>query len=155
MIKQKINHLQKKVLKMNDTSNSNINLQQNGVSSSTAPGQPGNYVQRIIPPNQGYGGTDQQHYHYQPYKKFYRSTTNKWVGGVCGGLAKYFNKDPVLIRILWVVITLLSFGAGVIGYILFWLFVDKEPVQFIETRQYTTKSVNGSVHVHHHYRPSN
>jgi phage shock protein PspC (stress-responsive transcriptional regulator) len=133
----------------------------NSVSSSTAAGsrssesssRPGEYPHRVNPPDQ-YQWNGKEHYHYHPYKKLYRSTTNKWLGGVCGGIAKYFGKDPVLIRLLWVVVTLLSAGAGIIGYILFWIFVDKEPVQFIETKQYTTKGVNGSVHVHHHYRPS-
>jgi phage shock protein PspC (stress-responsive transcriptional regulator) len=165
MIKQKkIQHTQEQkneqeVINMNiSKENSQMNQQQYGVSPSTAAGssRSGEYPHRVNPPDQYQykEWNSKEHYHYHPYKKLYRSTTDKWLGGVCGGIAKYFGKDPVLIRLLWVVVTLLSAGAGVIGYILFWLFVDKEPVQFIETNQYTTKGVNGSVHVHHHYRPT-
>ena len=149
---------------MNSINNSNPNNKQNktksSVSSSTVPGQPGKYPYGVRPPDQTQnsygpnGSYGQQYYHYHPYKKLYRSTSNKWIGGVCGGIAKYFNKDPVLIRLLWVVVTLLSAGAGIIGYILFWLFVDKEPVHFLETKQYTTKGPDGALHVHHHYRPT-
>lgn len=86
-----------------------------------------------------------------PYKKLYRSTRNKWLGGVCGGLAEYFNKDPVLIRILWVVLAIISFGAGIIAYILFWIFVDKYP-SYYELPTRTTTSSNGKiVHYHHYY----
>ncbi len=134
------------------SNNSEMNQNQARVSSSNAYIHPGEYPHRVNPPDPR---SSQEYYHYHPYKKLYRSTTNKWLGGVCGGLAKYFNKDPVLIRLLWVVITLLSAGAGIIGYILFWVFVDKEPVQFMETRQYTTRGVDGSIHVHHHYSQSN
>lgn len=48
------------------------------------------------------------------------------LGGVCGGLARYFGIDPTLARILWVILTIVSFGAGVIGYALIWLLVPKE-----------------------------
>ena len=47
-----------------------------------------------------------------PDTKLYRSATDKMVGGVCGGLGDYFNVDPTVIRIVWVVIALISFPAG-------------------------------------------
>lgn len=37
--------------------------------------------------------------------------------GVCGGIAEYFNIDPTLVRIGWVVLTLASVGIGLVGYI--------------------------------------
>ncbi|MEE9203364.1 MAG: PspC domain-containing protein [Dehalococcoidia bacterium] len=49
-------------------------------------------------------------------KKLYRSTTNRMIWGVCGGLAEYFALDPVLVRVIFVVLTLAS-GAGVLLYI--------------------------------------
>ncbi|MFH1134129.1 MAG: PspC domain-containing protein [Nanoarchaeota archaeon] len=58
-------------------------------------------------------------------KKLYRSR-NKVIAGVCGGLAKYFNLDPVLVRILYVVLSLASLGIGVVAYILLWIFVPEE-----------------------------
>jgi phage shock protein PspC (stress-responsive transcriptional regulator) len=37
-------------------------------------------------------------------KRLYRSTGDRKIAGVCGGLAEYFNVDPVIIRILWIVV---------------------------------------------------
>lgn len=48
------------------------------------------------------------------------------LGGVCGGIGKYFDIDPVLIRILWVVLTCLSIGIGVIVYIAAWILMPEE-----------------------------
>jgi phage shock protein PspC (stress-responsive transcriptional regulator) len=53
-----------------------------------------------------------------PYR---RSVSDRKVAGVCGGLAKYLGLDPTLVRVLWVVLTIVSFGAGVIGYLLLWM----------------------------------
>lgn len=49
-------------------------------------------------------------------KPFVRSSTDKWLAGVCGGIGHYFNVDPVLIRALFL-LALIAFGAGVILYI--------------------------------------
>jgi phage shock protein C len=50
-------------------------------------------------------------------KKLYRSKKNKIIGGVCGGIAEYFNVDPTIVRLLWLFLTL---GTGVffIAYLL-------------------------------------
>ena len=37
-------------------------------------------------------------------KKLYKSETNKMLAGVCGGIAEYFNIDPTLVRLGWVVV---------------------------------------------------
>ena len=50
------------------------------------------------------------------YKELRKSATNKTICGVCGGVGEYFNVDPTLIRLLWVVISLSSAGLGIIGY---------------------------------------
>jgi len=42
-------------------------------------------------------------------KRLTKSNTNKVISGVCGGIAEYFNIDPAIVRIIWV---LLSFGGG-------------------------------------------
>jgi phage shock protein PspC (stress-responsive transcriptional regulator) len=63
------------------------------------------------------------------YKRLYRSGKNKYLGGVCGGVAEYFNLDPTLIRILWVIIVFFPPGLGIILYILFWIFVPRNPNQ--------------------------
>lgn len=50
-------------------------------------------------------------------KKLYRSRDDKVIAGVCGGIADYFEIDTALVRIIWVIITLMG-GAGIIAYII-------------------------------------
>jgi len=50
-------------------------------------------------------------------KKLYRSSTNKVVAGVCGGLAEYFGVDPTLIRVALVISVLIG-GIGILAYII-------------------------------------
>ncbi len=57
-----------------------------------------------------------------PVKRYYRTNvTDCKIAGVCGGMAKYTGNDPTLVRILWVVITLVSAGLGLVAYIVFWI----------------------------------
>ena len=61
-------------------------------------------------------------------KKFYRSRDDRKIAGVCGGIADYFGVDSTLIRLLWIVLTLLSMGfGGVVAYIIAWVIVPEEP----------------------------
>ena len=53
-------------------------------------------------------------------KKLFRSTTNRMVCGVCGGLGDFFGNDATVIRILYVVISLVA-GAGFLGLILYFI----------------------------------
>ena len=57
-------------------------------------------------------------------KKFYLSQTDKKIGGVCGGLAEYFDIDPLLIRIGFLVLVF-GFGTGVLAYLVIWLLAPK------------------------------
>lgn len=50
-------------------------------------------------------------------KKLYKSSTDKKLCGVCGGIAEYFNIDPTLIRLAWAMLVL-CFGTGVLVYII-------------------------------------
>ncbi len=59
-------------------------------------------------------------------KRLFRSTREKMIGGVCGGLAEYFEIDPVLIRILFVVATFVG-GSGILAYIICWIIIPEEP----------------------------
>jgi phage shock protein C len=59
-------------------------------------------------------------------KRLYRSGKNRVLGGVCGGLGEYFNIDPVIVRILWIVFSLL-YGAGILVYIIAWIIIPKNP----------------------------
>jgi phage shock protein PspC (stress-responsive transcriptional regulator) len=60
-------------------------------------------------------------------KRLYRSRTSRILGGICGGLGTYFDTDPNIIRILWVALTILSVGVGVIAYIVAWILIPGEP----------------------------
>jgi phage shock protein C len=53
-------------------------------------------------------------------KRLQRSRTEKMIGGVCGGLADYFTVDPTIVRVLWVLLTLLG-GAGILLYVILWV----------------------------------
>ena len=57
-------------------------------------------------------------------RNLYRSKTDKKIAGVCGGIAGYLNTDPTLIRLIWILGTLL-WGAGLIGYILAWIIIPE------------------------------
>lgn len=58
-------------------------------------------------------------------RKFYRSSTDKKLGGVCGGLAEYFDIDPLLVRIAFLVL-LFGFGTGLLAYIILWILAPKK-----------------------------
>lgn len=61
-------------------------------------------------------------------KRLYRNSQNKILAGVCSGLGDYFNIDPVIIRLLWVVLTIFG-GAGILIYIIAWIIIPEKPVQ--------------------------
>jgi len=50
-------------------------------------------------------------------KRLYRSRSERMIWGVCGGLAKYFDMDPTLVRII-AVLTILVSGIGILAYII-------------------------------------
>lgn len=60
-------------------------------------------------------------------KKLYLSNTNRKIAGVCGGLGEYFDADPTLVRVIFILIALCSLGLGVIAYLLMWFVVPKKP----------------------------
>lgn len=59
-------------------------------------------------------------------KRLYKSRTERMIDGVCGGIAHYFDLDPTLVRIAWVVLTLLG-GSGILLYIAAMIIIPKEP----------------------------
>ena len=70
-------------------------------------------------------------------KKLERSTSNRWFGGVCGGIAEYTGAEAGLIRFIVAVGTLLGFGSLFVAYVIAWVLMPKagrttivhEPVQ--------------------------
>jgi len=61
-------------------------------------------------------------------KKLYRSLTDRKVCGVCGGLAEYLNMDANVIRLLWVLLSVLG-GGGLILYLIAALILPEEPAE--------------------------
>jgi len=59
-------------------------------------------------------------------KRLYRNKKDKIIGGVCGGIAEYLNVDPVIIRLLWIVASLI-WGAGILAYLIAWVIIPKKP----------------------------
>lgn len=58
-------------------------------------------------------------------KRLYRSRQERVIAGVCGGIAEYFDVDPTIIRLAWAIFTLVSFGAGILAYLIAWLIVPE------------------------------
>lgn len=59
-------------------------------------------------------------------KKLYRSRENRMLAGVCGGIAEYFNIDPSIVRLLWVLGSVASVGLGILVYVvLIFVFPEK------------------------------
>ncbi|MFO8059590.1 MAG: PspC domain-containing protein [Bacillota bacterium] len=61
-------------------------------------------------------------------KRLYRSRRNRVIGGVCGGIAGYLAADVSIVRLAWVLFSLVG-GAGILLYILAWIIVPEEPVR--------------------------
>ncbi len=47
------------------------------------------------------------------------------IAGVCAGIGKYLDVDPTVVRLLWVVATLITGGVGVLAYIIAWIIVPE------------------------------
>ncbi|EAC5861380.1 TPA_asm: PspC domain-containing protein [Listeria innocua] len=57
-------------------------------------------------------------------KKLYKSSSQKMIAGVCGGLAEYFGIEVTIVRLIWVAATLF-FGSGILLYILAAIIIPK------------------------------
>ena len=64
-------------------------------------------------------------------KKLYRSKSDRKISGVCAGIAKYFELDPSVIRLLWVLLTVFG-GQGLIAYIICALVIPEEPNDYTD-----------------------
>ena len=73
---------------------------------------------------------------YDPYgspnpKRFYRSRNDSVLAGVCGGLAERFGWDPLLVRILTVLLTIFMMGpVAIIAYIVTCLVTPRAPIGY-------------------------
>lgn len=58
-------------------------------------------------------------------KKFYLSSRDKKLGGVCGGLAEYFGIDSLLVRVAFLIL-FFGLGTGLIAYLVLWILAPKK-----------------------------
>ena len=61
-------------------------------------------------------------------KRLYKSTVDKKIAGVCGGVAEYFDLDPTIVRLIAVVL-ILGWGSGLLAYIIAALVMPNNPYQ--------------------------
>jgi phage shock protein C len=73
-------------------------------------------------------------------KRLYRSRKDRMLFGVCGGLAEYFNIDPVIIRVIFI-ITIFFGGLGILAYVILAIVVPLESSQSTEPRQTIRENV--------------
>lgn len=61
-------------------------------------------------------------------KRLYRSRTDRMLAGVIGGLGEYYNTDPTILRLVYIALTIISFGVpGVFAYIIAAVIVPVKP----------------------------
>ena len=85
-------------------------------------------------------------------KKLYRSKKNCVIGGVCGGIGEYFDIDPIIIRLLVVLIFFMG-GAGLIAYIIAWIIQSKSEVEDAGMKKNKSETRNKNLPVAE-YQPS-
>jgi phage shock protein PspC (stress-responsive transcriptional regulator) len=59
-------------------------------------------------------------------KKLKRSSTNKVIAGVCGGVGEYFNIDPVVVRIVWILLSFMPGAPGLLAYLICALIIPED-----------------------------
>lgn len=82
-------------------------------------------------------------------RRLYRSERNKVIGGVAGGIAEYFDIDPIIPRILFVV-TFFAGGSSILVYILMMIIVPKQKIEYFfneEANQWQERNVPPSFEV--------
>ena len=67
----------------------------------------------------------------EPAKKLYRSRSNRYIAGVCAGVAEYFDVDPTMVRLLTLLSVLIP-GPQFIVYIIAWIVIPEEPVDYTQ-----------------------
>lgn len=60
-------------------------------------------------------------------KRLYRSSSNRMIAGVCGGVAEYLNVDPTLVRVTWILLSILPLIPGILIYIIAWFIIPSAP----------------------------
>jgi phage shock protein PspC (stress-responsive transcriptional regulator) len=66
-----------------------------------------------------------------------RSSTDKKIGGVCAGLADYFDMDPTILRVIWLLLVICG-GTGLLAYIILWIVLPLAPGGVVPTSATTS-----------------
>jgi phage shock protein C len=74
-------------------------------------------------------------------KRILRSRDDRVIAGVASGLARYFNTDPLFVRLGFVLLAFFQ-GFGVLLYLVLWLLLPNEGSQTVETREQVRENVN-------------
>lgn len=72
-------------------------------------------------------------------KRLYRSTKDRKIWGVCGGLAEYFNIDPVVVRVVFFILIFAS-GVSILAYIVLAIVTPSEPAMTAQPPKETSSS---------------
>ena len=73
---------------------------------------------------------------YPQYRPLYRSSRDIWLAGVCAGIGEHFNIDPIIIRILWIILTICTLGIFLFLYVLLVIVVKTDPYGYQSYAQY-------------------
>ncbi len=74
-------------------------------------------------------------------KRLYRSQSDRMIWGVCGGLAKYFDIDPTIVRVIAVLLVLVSGGAAVVAYIIMAIVIPLEGSKTAEPKDTVKENI--------------
>ena len=77
-------------------------------------------------------------------KKIHRSQTDKIIAGIAGGLGEHFEVDPTIVRLIFVLITVLG-GSGVLLYLILWVLIPKDPEGKMVIDKDRVKEVAGEI----------
>jgi phage shock protein PspC (stress-responsive transcriptional regulator) len=75
-----------------------------------------------------------------PQPSLVRSRTDRRIAGVCGGLAEYFDVDPTIVRVTWVILSIIA-GAvvfGIVAYVIAWFIIPSAPLAALQASPSTT-----------------
>src|SRR6187397_3397869 len=97
----------------------------------TSMGRPEDFDAGAQPTEASQAGPQPQYAFTEPRtaKRLYRDSSDKFIGGVCSGIASYLNVDPAIVRILFAIITFGGFGLGFMAYIILWIVLPAKDVE--------------------------
>ena len=74
------------------------------------------------------------------HTQLFRSRVDRRIGGVCGGLAEYFDIDPTMVRLAWVIVSVLACAVvfGVVAYLIAWFVIPASPFGALHESPSTT-----------------